>query len=257
LQNNPDGTITAQPKYTSGIPPLTLRKVPTMRAEWAAPADWVPFTVGMNTERFAAAEEIPTVQNMFRDGHPFLKEFTVSGGKNFTFPSATQMVVGDADGTQKQNKYDHDTGEQVPINYASLRIIPADGYRIHTSGGVSDGVGLSIMDPHGYDWDEGDFPYTITVNKIVRVSDGMEFIPSGEVEGVGAGDCVTDADCGTGKGCVTGQCVDDDDENECSTSDDCGDGEECTSGECKTTEGKNWLVPLILGGVVLLVVVKS
>ena len=30
LTENLDGTITAQPKYTSGIPPLTLRKVPIM-----------------------------------------------------------------------------------------------------------------------------------------------------------------------------------------------------------------------------------
>ena len=30
LTDNLDGTITAQPKYTSGIPPLTLRKVPIM-----------------------------------------------------------------------------------------------------------------------------------------------------------------------------------------------------------------------------------
>ena len=31
LRDNPDGTINAQPKYTTGIPPLTLRKVPTMK----------------------------------------------------------------------------------------------------------------------------------------------------------------------------------------------------------------------------------
>ena len=30
LTDNPDGTINAQPKYTTGIPPVTLRQVPTM-----------------------------------------------------------------------------------------------------------------------------------------------------------------------------------------------------------------------------------
>jgi|TARA_R110000824_G_scaffold129117_3_gene290327 hypothetical protein len=30
LTDNPDGTINAQPKYTTGIPPVTLRQVPTV-----------------------------------------------------------------------------------------------------------------------------------------------------------------------------------------------------------------------------------
>ena len=33
LRENPDGSMTAEPKFTSGIPPLTLRRVPTMGAE--------------------------------------------------------------------------------------------------------------------------------------------------------------------------------------------------------------------------------
>ena len=52
LQNNPDGTITATTKYTSGLPTITLRQVPTMSAEestWLTHPEWLFKKIGETT----------------------------------------------------------------------------------------------------------------------------------------------------------------------------------------------------------------
>lgn len=52
LEYNPDGTITATTKYTSGLPTITLRRVPTMNAEessWLTHPEWLFKKIGETT----------------------------------------------------------------------------------------------------------------------------------------------------------------------------------------------------------------
>lgn len=165
LRENPDGSMTAEPKFTSGIPPLTLRQVPTMGAE---------------TNVFdAETQEIPSVKKLLAQGHAFIEKFEIhDSATDITYPSGGKIVkIGGHDGTRKTGS-DFTYEDPEPVNRYGTGIYfrPVDGYVAHTSlqkigiGGDIEGMGKTI--------EEGDLPFSFKISKIVHTATGKEYIPT-------------------------------------------------------------------------------
>lgn len=168
LRENPDGSMTAEPKFTSGIPPLTLRQVPTMGAE---------------TNVFdAETQEIPSVKKLLAQGHAFIEKFEIhDSATDITYPSGGKIVkIGGHDGTRKTGSDYDPSGEgvnpQVDRYGTGIYFRPVDGYVAHTSlqkigiGGDIEGMGKTI--------EEGDLPFSFKISKIVHTATGKEYIPT-------------------------------------------------------------------------------
>jgi len=168
LINNPDGTITANPKYTSGLDPETLVRVPvgpqSPTAMFPSTGGGVVVTgYGAENKIFQASDTLPCLQDIFTNGHPFFKEISFGGGN---------YQIGFLDNNIMQVVNQGDLAGQV------LRIIPADGYDIHWtavnssspnhkdewSGGIGKNFGSSPVT-----W------YKYTAKKMVEKATGKEY----------------------------------------------------------------------------------
>ncbi len=81
LRENPDGSMTAEPKFTSGIPPLTIRRVPTMGAENRAFATVVRL---YSTNESCAGDSVKVFEHCFTDPN-----FTTGGSKTLRENTST------------------------------------------------------------------------------------------------------------------------------------------------------------------------
>jgi hypothetical protein len=167
LRENPDGSMTAEPKFTSGIPPLTLRRVPTMGAE----------TKVFNAE----TQEIPSVKELLAKGHTIITMFEIKdSATDITYPSGGKIVkIGGHDGTYYTgSNYDPSTGDQIKSYGTVIRFRPADGYVAYTNEGKIgkegdiEAMGKTIED----------FPFTFKISKIVHTATKKEYIPTETVE---------------------------------------------------------------------------
>ena len=134
LQENPDGTMTAQPKYTSGIPPLTLRRVPVMQSKWEAPSDedslldgwkkdpqdWTLQSIQALCPNIDAGTGASTAEKC--DSGPF-DEFTIRGteggsldDERWWWKSPNELGLSNYDGGSK--------------NSGACKIIVRDGYQV-------------------------------------------------------------------------------------------------------------------------------
>ena len=251
LTNNPDGTMTATPKYTSGLISQTLVRVPVgPQSPKSSPTGGVG---GVQVAFSAENQTMPPLKEIYEKGHPFVKEFTISdSATGISWPDAKTLQITGHDGTHYTGSdYDPATGGQIPHYGIVVRIIPIDGYKVVVGGFESDGYGKVLP--------SYDLPYKREM--YIISPDGTKYIPtqggttSGtSSSGTGTGDTKTGGTGGTGgpvpcadanretntdgscaAGCktdyefdsVTGDCV------AKSTSDD---------GEEEEDEGTNWLL---------------
>jgi len=250
LTNNPDGTMTATPKYTSGLISKTLVRVPVgPQAPMSSPTGGVggvqvAFTADNKT--FAADQTIPSLAEIFRDGHPLVERFEIHSasklGVHAFFPEDDVILITGSDGTTgpSGSAYDPNTGEQVAWRGTSMTIRAIDGYEVYVGGYEGQGYGKTIKPK--------DFPYRHTI--YIIGPDGTKYIPTF------AGSSTKEPKTITPNGGSNGGS--DTDPNDCAgenralnTDDSCGDclsdytedaNGDCIADATEEEEGINWLL---------------
>ena len=175
LINNPDGTITANPKYTSGLDPETLVRVPigpqSPTAMFPSTGGGVVVTgYGAENKTFAATATIPSLKEIYENGHPYVKEFTIgSSATGVSFPEDDTVQIMGHNGTYfTGSDYDPVTKGQINRYGTVLRVIPAEGYQVFVGGYVGKGFGRSI--------ESKDLPYKRSIHLIGP--DGTKYMPT-------------------------------------------------------------------------------
>tara|TARA_B100000029_G_C17465501_1_gene920142 strand:+ start:72 stop:899 length:828 start_codon:yes stop_codon:yes gene_type:complete len=219
LTNNPDGTMTATPKYTSGLISQTLVRVPVgPQTPKSSPTDGVG---GVQVAFSADNETIPCLEDIFNNGHSIFEETTFpGGGDNLTFPADNKLRV---------------SGNVVG---KTLRVIPKTGYKFHINYESSRGGQWNESWAGGigkiYGQDEGEW-HEYTINKITKTD--------------GSGKEYTIGPCATPSNGNTPNNNDNNDTNGNDNGNDNGDEE----------EGTNWFLwgGVVIGGIAVAYAVLS
>ena len=227
LINNPDGTITANPKYTSGLDPETLVRVPvgpqSPTAMFPSTGGGVVVTgYGAENKTFAATATIPSLKEIYENGHPYVKEFTIgSSATGVSFPEDDIIQITGHDGTYSTGSdYDPATGGQIQRYGTMMRFVAAQGYQVNVGGFNNDSYGKTIPST--------DLPYKRTI--FIIGPDGTKYIPTS-----GTGGSTSGGSSGSGSGSKETDPNDCASENrELNTDDTCGD---CLSGYTEDTDG--------------------
>jgi hypothetical protein len=208
LTNNPDGTMTANPKYTSGLPSETIVRVPVgPQSPMSSPTSGVGGVVvtgyGAENKTFAATATIPSLKEIYENGHAYIESFTIgSSATGVSFPEDDIIQITGHDGTYK-TRTDYDPSTEIKTDHYGtvMRIRAIPGYQVFVGGFVGNGYGGTIH--------SRDLPYRKTI--YIIGPDGTKYMPTsgtGGSEDTDTNDCAsenravnTDDTCGD---CITG-----------------------------------------------------